>query len=115
MTKLQKKIRVGLDYALKEKKEFYFIFLDIAPRDKLYEFSNEKKSKENAMKLPTKKWKSVWWFNRYKNGWKGNLKPLENILIGISTSQSVKSVSENMGWLTWSDLFKITMRGMIKK
>ena len=110
---IAKKIRVGLDYAMKEKKEFYFIFLDIAPRDKLYEFSNEKKSKENAKKLPTKKWKSVWWFNRYKNGWKGSLKPLENILIGISTSQSVKSISENMGWLTWSDLFKITLRGMI--
>lgn len=111
---IAKKIRVGLDCATKEQKEFYFIFLDIAPRDKLYAFSNEKKSKENAMKLPTKKWKSVWWFNRYKNGWRSSLKPLENILVGIDHRfQSVESVSKNMGWLTWSDLFKITMRGMI--
>lgn len=112
---IAKKIRVGLDYAnaTEEKKEFYFIFLDIAPRDKLYKFSDEKKSKVNAKSLPSKKWKSVWWFNRYKNGWKGSSKPLENILDGITTSQSVKSISENMGWLTWFDLFKITMRSMI--
>lgn len=110
---IAKKLRVGLDYASKEKKEFYFIFLDIAPRNKLYDFSDEKKSKENAMKLPPKKWKSVWWFNRYKNGWKGNLRPLEEKLRGISTTQTLKSVSENMGWLTWSDLFKITIRSMI--
>lgn len=110
---IAKKIRVGLDYSSKENKEFYFVFLDIAPRKELYKFSNEKKSKENAMKLPTNKWKSVWWFNRYKKGWKSNLKPLENVISDISTSQSVKSVSENMGWLTWFDLFKITMRSMI--
>ena len=112
---IAKKIRVGLDYSSKKNKEFYFIFLDIAPRDMLYKFSNEKKSKENATELTQKKWKSVWWFNRYKKGWKGNLKPLENIISDISTSQSVKSVSENMGWLTWFDLFKITMRGMIER
>lgn len=110
---IAKKIRVGLDYASKEKLEFFFVFLDIAPRNELYKFSNEKKSKGNAMQLPTKKWKSVWWFNRYKNGWRGNLSPLENITNDISTSQSAKSISENMGWLTWFDLFKITMRGMI--
>ena len=66
------------------------------------------------MKPPTKKWKNVWWFNRYKNGWKNSLKPLENILVDIDQKfQSVENVSKNMGWLTWSDLFKITMRGMI--
>lgn len=111
---IARKIRVGLDYALKEDKEFYFIFLDIAPRDKLYDFTSEKKSMENAKKLPTKKWKSVWWFNRYKNGWKGNLKPLKEVLSDISTNETViTNVSGNMGWLTWTDLFKITMRGMI--
>jgi len=106
---IAKKIRVGLDYSSKEGKEFFFIFLDIAPRDKIYAFSNEKKSRENAIKLPTKKWKSVWWFNRYKK----TSQPLKDILSGITTSQSSESVSKNMGWLTWPDLFKITMRGMI--
>lgn len=110
---IARKIRVGLDYASDKNKEFFLIFLDIAPRKNIYEFSNETKSKENASKLPPKKWKSVWWFNRYKNGRNGSLKPLESILNGIETSQSVESISKNMGWLTWSDLFKITMRSMI--
>jgi len=111
---IAKKLRVGLDYASNKEKEYFFIFLDIAPREELYKFSNEKKSKENALKTPTKKWKSVWWFNRYKKGWHGNLKPLKNVLIGIDTkNQSIESISKNMGWLTWTDLFKITMKGMI--
>jgi hypothetical protein len=111
---IARKMRIGLDYALKHNKEFYFVFLDIAPRNKLYAFSDEEKSKKNAEKLPTKKWKSVWWFNRYKKGWKGKLKPLEEVLSDISLDKViVKNVSSNMGWLTWTDLFKITMRGMI--
>jgi len=111
---IARKIRVGLDYALKENKEFFFIFLDIAPRGKLYDFTNEKKSMENANKLPTKKWKSVWWFNRYKNGRNGSLKPLKEVLSDISSNETeIINVSRNMGWLTWTDLFKITMRGMI--
>jgi len=111
---IAKKIRVGLDYALKENKEFYFIFIDIAPRKKLYEFTTEKKSRENATKLPTKKWKSVWWFNYYKNGRNGSLKPITEMLSDITKDESViKNISENMGWLTWTDVFKITMRGMI--
>ncbi len=111
---IAKKIRVGLDFSLNEKKEFFFIFLDIAPRDKLYEFTNERKSMENAEKAPTKKWKSVWWFNRYKNGWKGNNKPIKEMLIDITKDENlIKKTTENMGWLTWTDLFKITMRGMI--
>ena len=111
---IARKIRVGLDYALKEKKEFFFIFLDIAPRDYLYKFTSEKKSMANAKKSPTNKWKSVWWFNRYKNGWKGNLKPINEILSDISKDEKlIRNVSENMGWLTWTDLFKTTMRGMI--
>lgn len=66
------------------------------------------------MKTPTKKWKSAWWFKRYKKGWAGSLKPLRTILNGIDTkSQSIENVSRNMGWLTWTDLFKITMKGMV--
>lgn len=110
---IARKLRVGLDYASKKNKEFFFIFLDIAPKEELYKFSDEKKSKENAMKKPTKKWKSVWWFKRYKNGSNGSLKPLEKVLFEIETSQTVESVSKNMGWLTWADLFKITMRSVI--
>ena len=107
---IAKKLRVGLDYSSRKKKEFFFIFLDIAPRGKLYQFSDEKKSMENASKLPPKKWKSVWWFNRYKK----TPAELRKILLEIPSSQTLESVSENMGWLTWTDLFKITMRSLIK-
>jgi len=106
-----KKIRVGLDYAERENKEFFFIFLDIAPRSELYKFSTEKKSLENAKIAPTRKWKSVFWFNRYKK----NPKILKQKLYNIKFSQSIESVTENMGWLTWNDLFKITMRSLIEK
>lgn len=111
---IAKKIRVGLDYAISESSDFYFILLDIAPREKLFAFTNEKICKSNAMKHPTSKWKSAWWFNRYKNGWRGNLSPLKEALAGIDLrSGTIDSVSKNMGWLTWADLFKITMRGLI--
>ena len=62
---IAKKLRVGLDSC--GKKEFYFIFLDIAPRDKLI----QRKSKEEAKVASNSyydKWKSAWWFNYYKNG-----------------------------------------------
>jgi hypothetical protein len=110
---IARKLRVGLDRA--GGKEFYFIFLDIAPRDKLYKFSDEKKSKENAMKLPSKKWKNAWWFNYYKLGRNKSLKPLRDILNGIQyePNYSVESVAHNMGWLTWSDIYKSILRGMI--
>ena len=112
---IAKKIRVGLDYAISKEMDFFFILLDIAPRDKIYSFTEEKKSKENAESLPTKKWKTVWWFNRYKNGWGGSLSPLKDVLAGIElNSVTVERVSKNMGWLTWADLFKITMRGLMK-
>ena len=44
---------------------------------------------------------------------KSLFKLFTKIIDDIPTSQSVRSVSENMGWLTWFDLFKITMKGMI--
>ena len=42
---IARKLRVGLDCAECLNKEFYFIFLDIAPANKLLNFSKEKKSK----------------------------------------------------------------------
>lgn len=63
-----------------------------------------------------KKWKSVWWFNRYKKGWKGSSKPITEMLSDITKDENrIRNVCENMGWLTWTDLFKITMRGMLQE
>jgi len=108
---IARKLRVGLDYANREKKEFYFIFLDIAPRSVLLKFAKGK-SKKKALDHLKDKWKSAWWFNYYKVGRNNSLKPLKIALEGIDVP-SVESVADNMGWLTWGDLFKIVLRGTI--
>ena len=94
-------------------KEFYFIFLDIAPPNKLLKYTKEKKSKENALKKSPEKWKSAWWFKYYKFGRRKSLKPLRECLNGVQV-ESIEKVSENMGWLTWSDLYKNILRGLVR-
>lgn len=108
---IARKLRVGLDYAHDSKKEFYFIFLDIAPPSELLKFTKDK-NKERALDGSKGKWKSAWWFNYYKKGWKKNLKPLREILKGTPYT-SEQLVANNMGWLTWSDLFKSILRGIL--
>ena len=110
---IARKLRIGLDSPLQDKREFYFIFLDIAPLGKL----TRRKSKAEAL-APSKsgfndKWKSAWLFNYYKFGRNNSLSPLKKALEGIDVP-SIQSVAGNMGWLTWSDLFKIVLRGMIR-
>ncbi|WP_139856536.1 hypothetical protein [Aequorivita sinensis] len=109
---IARKIRVGLDYALSNNKQFYFIFLDIAPLEK----SSLRKSKaeaEAATYTFADKWKSAWWFNYYRN--KRSLKPLKDILADLTTNEEeLKQVQQNMGWLTWASLFKTVLRATIK-
>jgi hypothetical protein len=112
---IARKLRVGLDSPLLDEREFFFIFLDIAPLEKL----TRRKSKAEALAESNKgfedKWKSAWLFNYYKSGRNNSLKPLKDALHGINIplEQPVENVSENMGWLTWSDLFKCILRGMV--
>ncbi len=106
---IARKIRIGLDSPLHNTREFYFIFLDIAPVDKLM----RRKSKEEALE-PSKggfyeKWRSAWLFNYYKHGRNNSLRPLTEALDGINIP-SVESIADNMGWLTWSDLFKSVLQ-----
>jgi len=112
MTKLARKLRVGLDYAKHEEKKFYFIFLDIAPSSALLKFEKEK-SKGKALDNSKSKWKECMVVNYYKQGRNKSLKPLRDSLAGVNYDDDVKSVADNMGWLTWGDLFKIVLRGMI--
>jgi len=109
---IARKLRVGLDSPLNDDREFYFIFLDIAP----LEILSKRKSKREVLALSQKgfedKWKSAWLFNYYKLGRNNSLRPLIMALRGINVS-SIKSVSNNMGWLTWADLFKIVLRATI--
>ena len=89
-----RKIRVGLDVAKRENKQFYFIFLDIAPIDKILQYGKEKAV-------------SAEYFKQYKE--KSNTltdKLIEN------TYEDLEKVSKNMGWLTWASLFKTTLRAV---
>jgi hypothetical protein len=110
------KLRVGLDCAMKSNKDFYFIFLDIAPREKL----NRRKSKEEALSSSKggfdDKWKSAWLFNYYKDGRNGSNKPLKEALKDLPLSEKqITLTANNMGWLTWADLFKSVLRGEVMK
>lgn len=109
---IARKLRIGLDSPLGDGyRDFYFIFLDIAPRDKLM----CRKSKKEAL-TPAKgfhdKWKNAWLFSYYKYGRNKSLKPLKDALKGIPV-KDIKQVAKNMGWLAWADLFKDLLRGMI--
>ena len=110
-----RKLRVGLDNPLGEEDyDFYFIFLDIAPREKLV----RRKTKSEAYKQGGgfhDKWRSAWLFNYYKCGRNRSLKPLRDALEDLKGKQAknTRQVARNMGWLTWADLFKDLLRGMI--
>jgi len=109
---IARKLRVGLDLPLHDQREFFFIFLDIAPLNKL----NMRKRKSEALLPATSefkdKWKSAWWFDYYKNGRNNSLRPLREALEGID-APPVQALAENMGWLTWCDLFKSILKGVV--
>lgn len=111
---IARKLRIGLDSPLNDSREFYFIFLDIAPVDKLYMH----KSKEEALAQSSgdfkDKWRSAWIYKYYKHGRNNSLRPLAEALEGIN-APSVESVSKNMGWLSWSDLFKTVLQGSVSE
>lgn len=89
---IARKLRVGLDVAQSTNREFYFIFLDIAP---LFE----------VLKYGAKKQMSARRFLYYRNHSENLVKPLRGI-----PYQNVEEVSQNMGWLSWASLFKTVLR-----
>jgi len=109
---IARKLRVGLDSISNDEHEFYFLFLDIAPVDVMY----QRKKKSDAIGTPgggyKDKWRSAWLFNYYKQGKNNSLRPLAEALDGIHTPP-VELVAKHMGWLTWADLFKCTMRAAL--
>jgi len=108
---IARKLRVGMDCRLQ--RDFYFIFLDIAPREMLY----RKKGKARAENLKKHgfqgKWKSAYWFSRYKLGHRKSLTPLRKILEGIDDVEPIEIIAQRMGWLTWSNLYKSILRGLV--
>ena len=109
---IARKLRVGLDSPTNDKREFFFVFLDIAPAEVMF----QRKRKTTAVETPgggyKDKWRSAWLFQYYKEGRNNSLRPLTDALEGINAPPA-KTVAKNMGWLTWADLFKCTMRAVV--
>lgn len=106
---IARKLRVGLDSPLQTARELFFIFLDIAPYEKLYRRGNEAEVKQSKSSGFHDKWKSAWLFKHYKCAKNPAKGPLVKALEGLATPP-VESVAANMGWLTWGDLFKSILR-----
>jgi len=106
------KLRIGLDYARKNEQQFYFIFLDIAPLEKLSLRKPITEAKKYSHDFASK-WKSAWWFSYYRN--RKSLKPLKKVLSDITINEEeLNQVQQRMGWITWASLFKIVLRAAIK-
>ena len=109
---IARKLRVGYDSIQNDGREFFFIFLDIAPAEVMLQ------RKEKSIALGTSgggykdKWRSAWLFNYYKQGRNNSLRPLAEALKDINIPP-VEVVAKRMGWLTWADLFKCTMRATL--
>jgi len=109
---IARKLRVGLDSPTSEPKEFYFVFLDIAPVDVMHERREKAKAIGASGGGYKDKWRSAWLFKYYKRGSNNSLRPLEEALKGID-HPPVELVASRMGWLTWADLFKCTLRAVL--
>lgn len=89
---IARKLRVGLDTANASNREFYFIFLDIAPCLEILKYGDKKQISARR-------------FLYYRNHSENLIKPLSGI-----PYQNIERISQNMGWLTWASLFKTILR-----
>lgn len=111
---IARKLRVGLREAQQSGKDFYFIILDIAPKEILRGLRPGASLRDASRKARggfAGKWQTAYWFSRYR-GVRGSVSPLREVLKDIS-GVDAKSVASNMGWLTWSDVFKAVLRAVI--
>lgn len=107
-----RKLRVGLHDSAATGREFYFVFLDLAPSKMMYEARSKTDAVGGKGGGYHDKWRSAWLFQYYKRGRNGSLRPLADAISGIA-HPPVKTVAARMGWLTWADLFKCTLRAVI--
>jgi hypothetical protein len=95
------------------KPPFYFLILDIAPKEILrslnpgVSLADAKSTKRGGF---ASKWLTAYWFSRYKGG--SSVTPLREVLKDIPGADA-RAISKNMGWLVWSDVFKITLRSVM--
>ncbi len=111
---IARKLRVGLKEAHRLGRDFYFIILDIAPPEVLRGLRPGASLAEASRQIRggfAGKWLTAYWFSRYKGG-RGSVTPLREVLKDIP-GVDVESVARNMGWLTWSAVYKALLRAMI--
>jgi len=111
------KLNVGLRVAAERSRhgsscDFYFAFLDVAPRQKLTKRVAIEEARRSEHGFHGK-WRSAYWFNMYKDGVRGNRKLLKTALASLG-DVDVSLVARRMGWLTWADLFKVVLRAAIR-
>jgi len=113
---IARKLVIGLRDAHAMGKDFYFILLDIAPRECLAQLNPGVSLEEAGQKASGfgGKWLTSYWFSRYKYGHRGSLTPLRQLLLKecLDTS-NVPQVAARMGWLTWAEVFKVVLRSVI--
>jgi len=109
---IARKLRVGLDSIVNGEREFFFVFLDLAPADMMFQRKAKYEAVGRAGGGYGDKWRSAWLFQYYKVGRNKSLRPLAEALQGIA-HPPVDTVAARMGWLTWADLFKCTMRAAL--
>jgi hypothetical protein len=113
------KLRVGLSEAAARKSDFYFILLDIAPMEMLRSMKPRVTLAEAENPKGDSgfhgKWRTAYWFARYKYGRRGSLSPLKAVLgkAPAIKDSTAAQVSKNMGWLTWADLYKAALTAVI--
>jgi hypothetical protein len=93
---LAHKLRVGSEWSNRNGKKFYLIWLDIAPINYIRMYGTKKVNADS--------------FDLYKN----DPSALEKVMTGISSPVPLQQLQRNMGWLTWSCLYKTVLRGMIR-
>ena len=109
---IARKLRVGLDSIQNGDRDFFFVFLDVAPVKEMFLRKTKSEAMETSGGGYKDKWRSAWLFDYYKQGRNNSLRPLAKALEGID-APPVELVAKHMGWLTWADLFKCTMRAAL--
>jgi hypothetical protein len=92
---MAKKLRVGSAWGKANDKAFYFIWLDLAPIEKIRLYDG-KKDTANLFDL-----------------YKGDVVKLESALSGIPHAPTT-TLQQRMGWITWASIFKAVLRGVIE-
>ncbi|MDQ3080689.1 MAG: hypothetical protein M3R07_00555 [Gemmatimonadota bacterium] len=110
---IARKLRVGIKEAQRTQRAFYFLILDIAPKEILRGLNPGASLAEATTSRRggfAGKWLTAYWFARYKGG--SSVTPLRTVLKDIPIADAT-AVSRNMGWLVWSDIYKTILRSVI--